>query len=219
MPELDSSQIEPAAQKFILHWGEMGYRWGINRTVAQIHALLLLAEHPLRADEIAQSLGIARSNASNSLWELQNWGIVRLVHLSGDRRDHFESMKDIFEMFRVIARERKKREVDPTVQVLRECIAQTGRQKSVGYTRTRFEELLQFFELGTGAFRQLDLLPAPALIKMAKSVNKALRLLGIRKKRALEEASSHSCRRQRLPRQIARDAPRPHGLRRCRPKP
>ena len=105
------TNLAPVNQKFILHWGEMGTRWGINRTVAQIHALLFLSEKPLPADEIAQTLGIARSNVSTSLRELQNWGIVRIVHVLGDRRDHFESMKDVFAMFRVIARERKKREI------------------------------------------------------------------------------------------------------------
>src|SRR5919201_376363 len=124
------TKLSPIAQKFILHWGEMGTRWGINRTVAQIHALLFLSKKPLPADEIAQTLGIARSNVSNSLRELQNWGIVRVSHVMGDRRDHFESMKDVFEMFRIITRERKKREIDPTVQVLRECIAEMGKKKS-----------------------------------------------------------------------------------------
>ena len=92
--------LSPTIQKYILHWGEMGTRWGINRTVAQIHALLFISKRPLPADEIAATLGIARSNVSNSLRELQNWGIIRVVHLMGDRRDHFESMKDVFEMFR-----------------------------------------------------------------------------------------------------------------------
>src|SRR5437763_12712551 len=96
------------AQKFIPHCGEMGTRSGINRTVAQIHALLFLSPRPRPAEEIAATLGIARSNVSNSLHELQNWGIVRVVHVLSDRRDHFESMKDVFEMFRVITRERKK---------------------------------------------------------------------------------------------------------------
>ena len=95
--------LPPVAQKFILHWGEMGTRWGINRTVAQVHALLFLSEKPLPADEIAKTLGVARSNISTSLRELQNWGIVRIVHVMGDRRDHFESMKDVFAMFRIIA--------------------------------------------------------------------------------------------------------------------
>src|SRR6266576_784520 len=122
--------LPPVAQKFILHWGEMGTRWGINRTVAQVHALLFLSEKPLPADEIAKTLGVARSNISNSLRELQNWGIVRVVHVVADRRDHFESMKDVFAMFRVIARERKKREIEPTLRVLRACIDESGKSKS-----------------------------------------------------------------------------------------
>ncbi len=183
MTERKQTMLNPVMQKFILHWGEMGFRWGINRTVGQIHALLLLSESPLRADEIAATLGIARSNASNSLWELQNWGIVRLVHLPGDRRDHFESMKDIFEMFRVIGRERKKREVDPTVQMLRECIAQGPKRKSSDrHLRARLIALLEFFELGTAAYAQLENLSTPALIKIVKSTGKTLRFLGLAKK-------------------------------------
>src|SRR5436853_5310976 len=102
--------LTPVMEKFILHWGEMGARWGINRTVGQIHALLYLSEKPLHAEEISDLLGVARSNVSTSLKELQNWGIVRIVHVMGDRRDHFESMKDVWEMFRTILDERKKRE-------------------------------------------------------------------------------------------------------------
>src|SRR5688572_9022099 len=115
-------------QKFILHWGEMGARWGINRTVAQIHALLYLSPKPLNAEEIAETLSVARSNVSNSLRELQGWGIVRLAHVMGDRRDHYESMKDVWEMFRTIMDERKKREADPTLQMLRECVGEAKKQ-------------------------------------------------------------------------------------------
>src|SRR4051794_38465734 len=117
-------ELTPIMQKFILHWGEMGSRWGINRTVAQIHALLFLSPKPLDAEEIAQTLTVARSNVSNSLRELQGWGIVRVVHVMGDRRDHFESMKDVWEMFRAVLDERKKRETDPTLAVLRESVAE-----------------------------------------------------------------------------------------------
>src|SRR6266481_1570212 len=149
---MNRSTLSPVAQKFILHWGEMGTRWGINRTVAQIHALLFLSPRPRPAEEIAATLGIARSNVSNSLRELQNWGSVRVVHILGDRRDHFESMKDVFEMFRVIARERKRREVDPTVQVLQQSIAEISKSKpSDPYIRDRLTDLLNFFELGNTA--------------------------------------------------------------------
>src|SRR5437763_9740593 len=145
---MNRSTLSSVAQKFILHWGEMGTRWGINRTVAQIHALLFLSPRPRPAEEIAATLGIARSNVSNSLHELQNWGIVRVVHVLGDRRDHFESMKDVFEMFRVITRERKKRELDPTASVLRECIEETRKSKpGDAYIHDRLVDLLEFFEV------------------------------------------------------------------------
>src|SRR6267378_8066651 len=119
---MNRNHLSPVAQRFILHWGEMGTRWGINRTVAQIHALLFLSPRPLNAEEIASTLGVARSNVSTSLRELQGWGIVRVTHLLGDRRDHFESLKDVWEMFRIIVDERKRREVDPTLELLRSCV-------------------------------------------------------------------------------------------------
>jgi DNA-binding transcriptional regulator GbsR (MarR family) len=124
-------------QKFILHWGEMGARWGINRTVGQIHALLYLSPRPMNAEEIADTLGVARSNVSTSLKELQNWGIVRIAHVMGDRRDHFESMKDVWEMFRVIMDERKKRETDPTLHCLRELNAEAKKGGAGGRRRGR----------------------------------------------------------------------------------
>jgi DNA-binding transcriptional regulator GbsR (MarR family) len=176
------TKLPAVAQKFILHWGEMGTRWGINRTVAQIHALLFLSKKPIPAEEIAQTLAIARSNVSNSLRELQNWGIVRVVHVMGDRRDHFESMKDVFEMFRVISRERKKREIDPTVHILRQCIANAGKGKSGdSYVRDRLADLLKFFELADTAYGQLETLPTRALLKLARLGNRGLKMLGLNK--------------------------------------
>src|SRR5688572_26727821 len=103
-------KLTPVMEKFILHWGEMGTRWGINRTVAQVHALLYLSPKALHAEEIAETLSVARSNVSTSLKELQSWGIIRVVHVMGDRRDHFESLKDVWELFQVIIAERKRRE-------------------------------------------------------------------------------------------------------------
>lgn len=174
--------LSPVAQKFILHWGEMGTRWGINRTVAQVHALLVLSEKPLPADEIAETLGIARSNTSNSLRELQNWGIVKIVHVLGDRRDHFASMKDVFAMFRAIAHQRKKREIDPTVHVLRDCLAEANKPKAAdAHIRGRLSELLEFFELAGAAYERLEKLPTPAVLKIAKLGDRALRMVGISK--------------------------------------
>src|SRR5215472_569984 len=138
-------KLSPVQQKFVLHWGEMGTRWGINRTVAQIHALLYISPNPLHAEEIAETLNVARSNVSTSLKELQSWRIVKLVHVLGDKRDHFESMKDVWEMFRVVLDERKRREIDPTIAILGECITEAGKGKDTDKsTGERLRELHLF---------------------------------------------------------------------------
>ena len=174
-----TANLSPAAQKFILHWGEMGTRWGINRTVAQIHALLFLSPKPLTAEQIADSLSVARSNVSTSLKELQSWGIVKIVHLLGDRRDHFESMKDVWEMFRIILDERKKRECDPTLTMLRDCVAQTKSASADAYTRERLGDMLNFFELMTNWYDQTRRMTTPAVIRFVKLGDKVARMFGI----------------------------------------
>jgi len=171
--------LTPIQQKFILHWGEMGAKWGINRTVAQIHALLYLSDKPLNAEEIATTLGVARSNVSNSLRELQGWGVVKITHILGDRRDHFESMKDVWEMFRVIVDERKKREADPVLNMLRDAVAEAKKPGAAdAHTRERLTEMLQFFDLMTGWVEQTRKLPTPAVIRMVKMGDKVAKMLG-----------------------------------------
>ena len=171
--------LTPIQTRFILHWGEMGTRWGINRTVAQIHALLFLSPRPLHAEEIAATLGVARSNVSTSLRELQGWRIVRVTHILGDRRDHFESLKDVWEMFRVIVEERKKREADPTLAMLRDAVTDA---KSPGaadaYTRERLGDMLQFFEQVTAWVEQTRKLPTPAIVRMVKAGDRIARMFG-----------------------------------------
>src|SRR5215470_4117528 len=148
--------LTPIEQKFILHWGEMGTRWGINRTVAQVHALLFLSPRPLHAEEIAQTLSVARSNVSNSLRELQGWGIVRIAHVLGDRRDHFESVKDVWEIFRIVSRERKRREIDPTLRVLAECVSELKKGGAANaYARERLEQMLAFLTATSALFEEL----------------------------------------------------------------
>jgi DNA-binding transcriptional regulator GbsR (MarR family) len=172
----------PVQQQFILHWGEMGTRWGINRTVAQIHALLYLMARPMNAEEIAEALAVARSNVSNSLRELQNWEIVRLVHLPGDRRDHFESLKDVYAMFRIIVNERKRRELDPTLKVIRECLDNAGEKEVDSMTKERLEAMLGFFELAERLFGQLEKVSTKNLIRAAKMGAGMFRLLGLTSK-------------------------------------
>ena len=170
-------KLSAVQQKFILHWGEMGTRWGINRTVAQIHALLYLSPRPLNAEEIAEALDVARSNVSNSLKELQAWRIVKLVHVLGDKRDHFESMSDVWEMFRLVLDERKRREVDPTVVLLQECLAdaEKGTDK---HTESRLRELHRFFTTTSAWYSQLAKWPTSTLSKMVHMGEKALKVLG-----------------------------------------
>lgn len=179
MTDIQKDGLTPIQQKFVLHWGEMGARWGINRTVAQIHALLFLSPRPLHAEEIAATLGVARSNVSTSLRELQGWGIVRVTHLLGDRRDHFESLKDVWEMFRVIVDERKKRETDPVLGMLREAVADAKKPGAAdAYTRERLADMLQFFELMTGWVEQTRKLPTAAVMRMVKAGDKIARMFG-----------------------------------------
>lgn len=173
-------KLSPAQQKLVLHWGEMGTRWGINRTVAQIHALLYISPKPLNAEEIAETLGVARSNVSNSLRELQSWRIVRLVHVLGDKRDHFESMKNVWEMFRIVLYERKRREIDPTMSILEECISEASKEKDTDKnTEERLRELHRFFQTTTSWYMQVAKLPASALVKFMNAGDKVLKSIGI----------------------------------------
>jgi DNA-binding transcriptional regulator GbsR (MarR family) len=175
--------LTPVEQRFILHWGEMGTRWGINRTVAQVHALLFLSPHAQHAEAIANTLTVARSNVSTSLRELQGWGIVRVVHVLGDRRDHFESVKDVWEIFRIVAEERKRREIDPTLRVLDECVTELKKAGAgSAYTRERLEEMLQFLGTTSGLFEELVHMPTPALKGMARLRGKLKSLFGSGKK-------------------------------------
>ncbi len=162
-------KLTPIMRKYILHWGEMGSRWGMNRTVSQIHALLYLAPSPLTAEEIAETLSVARSNVSASLKELQNWGIVRMTHVMGDRRDHFEAVKDNWEMLIVIIEERKRREIDPTLVMLNECVEQAEKDKVTDpEIKRRITEMLEFTETLNNWSEQMKKLPKPTLIKLMK---------------------------------------------------
>jgi len=177
------SQLTDIQRRYILHWGEMGTRWGINRTVAQIHALLFLSPKPLPADEIAETLNVARSNVSTSIRELESWGIVRPVHVLGERREHYESMKDVWEMFRIIVEQRKRREVDPTLQLLRGCLAELDRGSGAdAYTRERLESMAEFFEAATSAYGEISQVSSPTLRHALSVRGKIRRLLGGKEK-------------------------------------
>ncbi len=167
-------EISPVAEKFISLWGEMGSHWGVNRSVAQMHALFYLSPGPLNAEEIAASLGVARSNVSASLRELEGWGLIRPIHVRGDRRQHYEAIQDVWEMFRVILEERKRREINPSVAVLRECLAEAQNANPPDrHTAARMKHALEFFEVILPLYDELRYLPGGPfgrLIKLHKGI-------------------------------------------------
>jgi DNA-binding transcriptional regulator GbsR (MarR family) len=169
-------ELSPVTRKFVLHWGEMGTRWGVSRTVAQIHALLYLSERPLHAEEISETLAVARSNVSTSLKELQAWGLIRVSHVIGDRRDHYEALQDITNLFRVIVEERKRRELDPTLALLRECAAEAD-AKAGAHVRAKIESTLEFVELLNKWYEDMKSLPLPLLLSLLRMGGRVQRFL------------------------------------------
>ncbi|MDO9005821.1 MAG: MarR family transcriptional regulator [Aquabacterium sp.] len=170
--------LSPTLSRFVLHWGEMGTRWGVNRTVSQIHALLYISGRPLHAEEIVDTLGVARSNVSNSLRELQSWKLARLVHVPGDRRDHFETSTDIWELFRTIVHEREQRELAPTMTVLRELLSDPALSKEPAEVRLRIRATLEFLEILTAWSDEMLRLDVATLTKVLKLGARIKKLLG-----------------------------------------
>ncbi len=180
MTEITVSKTLPAAiERFVVHWGEMGTTWGVNRSVAQIHALLYLCDAPMTADDIAAQLAMARSNVSVSLRELLGWGLIRRVQAMGDRRDYYEAEADMFEMVRRIALGRKAREIDPALSVLRACVseAKADHRVSTG-ARRRLAAMLEFTETVDKSFTEIIRLPAPTLMALMKMGGAVARLAG-----------------------------------------
>jgi len=166
-----AEDLPASVTKFVVQWGEMGSRWGINRTVAQIHALLFVSEAPLTAEEIAQTLSVARSNVSNSLRELQAWGLIKIVHVLGDRRDHFQALGDSWETVRIILDERKRRELDPAIGRLRECVEELEAEPAArrnGHAEKRLHELLKLLDTMNGWYQQVHRLPQSTVMKLVK---------------------------------------------------
>ncbi|KQT09257.1 ArsR family transcriptional regulator [Methylobacterium sp. Leaf399] len=169
--------LSPLVQTFVLHFGEMGSRWGINRTVGQIYALLFVSERPLTADEIVDRLGLSRSNVSMGLKELQAWNLVRLQHRPGDRRDHFSTPDDIWQIVRTLAEERKKREIDPTLTMLRENLMQDAQTGEDGYAQGRLREMHDLLELLTGWYSDVQKLETERLLQLLTLGSKVQKVL------------------------------------------
>ena len=172
-------KLTPVMERYVLHWGEMGEKWGVNRSVAQIHALLYIVGQPLHAEEISETLGLARSNVSNSLRELQGWELVSLTHVLGDRRDYFEAKQDLWEVFLTLAEQRKKREVDPTIAFLKELAAEAEKDpQTSAEVRIRIERLQQFIGTLDGWYGQVRRLPKDTLVKLMNLGSKIAKFVG-----------------------------------------
>jgi DNA-binding transcriptional regulator GbsR (MarR family) len=172
-------RLTPVMQKYVTHWGEMGARWGMNRSVAQIHALLYLADEPLPAEAIAETLAIARSNVSTSLKELQTWELVRLVHTPGDRRDHFEARQDPWDMLMTIVEGRKRREIDPTLATLRALSAEAdGDPDTPASVKAKLTTMRTFMEQLSGWYEQMRGVPRPVLMRLLQLGAKITGFLG-----------------------------------------
>jgi DNA-binding transcriptional regulator GbsR (MarR family) len=170
--------LSPTLSRFVLHWGEMGTRWGVNRTVAQIHALLYITGRPMHAEEITDTLAVARSNVSNSIRELQGWNLVKLIHIAGDRRDHFETSTHVWELFRTIVRERQRREIAPTIEVLGELLADPAISRDPTEAKLRMRETLEFLQTLTAWSDEMLKLDTETLAKVLKLGARVKKLLG-----------------------------------------
>ena len=172
-------RLTPVMQRYIVHWGEMGNRWGVNRSVAQINALLYLSPQPLHADEIAETLGIARSNVSMGLKELLTWDLVQVTHTLGDRRDFFQAPHDPWDVVRIVVEGRKRREIDPTLTFLRDCsIALQKDTETPAEVRERIVAQMEFFETVTSWYDAIKTLPRKTLMKMMRLGQKIAKVIG-----------------------------------------
>lgn len=192
-------KLPPLSQSFVLHFGEMGSRWGINRTVGQIYALLFISDRALNADEIVEKLGVSRSNVSMGLKELQGWRLVRLAHLPGDRRDYFSAPEDVWSIFLTLAEERQRREVEPTLSLLRVALLDSPDSAEERHAQGRMREMYELMETMTDWFAEVrKLSPATlmGLMALGGKVSKLLefkeRLFGAPPTRAIEAGDDHA---------------------------
>jgi len=174
--------LTPLIQTFVLHFGEMGSRWGINRTVGQIYALLYVAREPLNADEIAEALGFSRSNVSMGLKELESWRLTRVQHKPGDRREYFSAPEDIWAIFRTLAEERRKREIDPTLSMLRDALMENATGAEDQHAQKRMREMHDLIELTTNWFSEVQKLEPKSLVSLMKMGSRVQKFLDLKDK-------------------------------------
>lgn len=188
--------LTPLVQTFVLHFGEMGSRWGINRTVGQIYALLYVSPKPLNADDIGEALGFSRSNVSMGLKELESWRLVRLQHLPNDRREYFSTPDDIWAIFRTLAEERRKREIDPTLSMLRDALIQAPATEDERHAQKRLKEMHDLIELVTQWFGDIQHLDTKTLVQLMKLGSKAQKFLELKSKLTLVGKTAKAASKQ-----------------------
>jgi DNA-binding transcriptional regulator GbsR (MarR family) len=175
---VNNAEISPAIKRFVLHWGDLGGQWGVNRSVAQIHALLLVSDKPMNAEEIAEALGLARSNVSNSVKELLTWSLIRRAPIEGDRRDHFVAESDMWEMVSRIVAMRKARELDPAAEILGACLEDAKQDPTAGKAAVqRLSDLQELIALLNGWYEQMNKVPKSRLVPLLKLGARAVDLL------------------------------------------
>jgi DNA-binding transcriptional regulator GbsR (MarR family) len=172
--------LPPLTQRFVMHFGEMGGRWGINRTVGQIYALLYVSSNPLNADEVGEALGFSRSNVSMGLKELQAWNLVRLVHQPNDRREYFQAPEDVWSIFRTLAAERRKREIDPTLSMLRDALMEQPSAEADIHTQERLRQMYRFIDLMTNWLDDVLKMDSTTLTSLMQMGSKVQKLLDIK---------------------------------------
>lgn len=177
--------LAPLTQRFVLHFGEMGSRWGINRTVGQIYALLYVSPKALNADEIGDALAFSRSNVSMGLKELQSWNLVRLQHLPNDRREYFQAPEDVWAIFRTLAEERRKREIDPTLSMLRDALMADSVTGDDIHAQARMRQMHELIELMTGWLQEVQKMDSTTLASLMKMGAKVAKLLEAKDKVAV----------------------------------
>ena len=171
--------LSTATEEFVAWWGDMGSKWGVNRTVAEIHAFFYLSPEPLNAEDVVTALSFSRSNVSAGLHELQNWGLIKGVHFRGDRRQYYEAIKDPWEMFRVMLDERRRREIEPTVATLHKCLDELARPEAQEdqYTEERLRAMLEFFEVMLPLYDELRRMPRRPIQSISKLTAKVREIL------------------------------------------
>jgi DNA-binding transcriptional regulator GbsR (MarR family) len=172
--------LPPLTQRFVLHFGEMGSRWGINRTVGQIYALLYVSAKPLNADEVSEALAFSRSNVSMGLKELQSWNLVRLIHQPNDRREYFQAPEDVWAIFRTLANERRKREIDPTLSMLRDALLEQPSVAADIHAQERMKQMHGFIEMMTTWLDEMQKMDSPTLARLMQMGARVQKFLDIK---------------------------------------